>query len=189
MTFTCTSCAKPFSFDEARFGDRASVKVRCPACKTVNPLERPAPAPPPDAPKSAAATQAEGSGSPTQKLKRDEVIAAADGGEILLPMPANKRISLALLGGKMAGQVVACERSRVVIGRSGADVNVEDDEVSRRHAVLEIRDDRFFLKDLGSTNGTFVDERKISEQEIYDKGEFRVGGTQIMLIVTPRDEV
>lgn len=184
MKAACTACGKAFSFDEARFGDRPSVKVRCPSCKAVVELAKPAEiatAPP------AAAVVEEGN-SPTQKLKRDEVVAAA-GGDILLPMPQDHRVSLAILSGKGSGQVIHCERSRVIIGRTGADVSLDDEEVSRRHAALEIRDDRFFLKDLGSTNGTFVDERKITDAEIFDKGEFRIGSTQIMLIVTPKDEV
>jgi len=186
MKAACQSCGKPFTFDEARFGERPSVKVRCPSCKAVVTLEKPrseqAGA---QVPESAAFSR---ESSPTQKLKRDEVIASPEG-EILLPMPQDRRVSLALLSGKESGQVINCERSRVIIGRSGADISLDDEEVSRRHAAVEIRDDRFFLKDLGSTNGTFVDERKITEAEIFDKGEFRVGSTQIMLIVTAKDEL
>lgn len=190
MKAACTSCGKAFSFDEARFGDRASVKVRCPSCKAVVELAKPPAEPPPPAKPAAApaAPPVEGGSSPTQKLKRDEVLASVDG-DILLPMPQDRRVSLAILSGKGSGQVIHCERSRVIIGRTGADVSLDDEEVSRRHAALEIRDDRFFLKDLGSTNGTFVDERKITDAEIFDKGEFRIGSTQIMLIVTPKDEV
>jgi phage FluMu protein Com len=186
MKVACTSCGKPFTFDEARFGERPVVKVRCPSCKTVVELTRPSASPAGPGEEDAAA-KSRGS-SPTQKLKRDEVLAAA-GGDILLPMPQDRRVSLAILNGKGSGQIVHCERSRVIIGRTGADLSLDDEEVSRRHAALEIREDRFFLKDLGSTNGTFVDERKITEAEIFDKGEFRIGGTQIMLIVTPMDEV
>ncbi len=185
MKVTCSSCSKPFAFAEGRFGNRGQVKVRCPACKAVVTLDRPAAGAVKETAKPAAAP----GGSPTQKLKRDEVVAAAEGGEALLPMPVDKRISLAVLGGKGSGEVIPCGKSRIIIGRAGADVSVDDDEVSRRHAVLEIRDDRFFLKDLGSTNGTFVDERKITEAEIFDKGEFRVGTTQLMLIVTLKDDV
>lgn len=190
MKAACTSCGKPFLFDDSRFGDRESVKVRCPACKSVVTLERPSTervATP--GPSATPATARPASSSPTQKFRRDEVIEGTDGQEILLPMPRDRRISLAILSGKGSGKVIPCERSRVVIGRSGADVVIDDDEVSRRHAAIEIREDRYFLKDLGSTNGTFVDERKISETEIADKGEFRIGTTQIMLIVTSTEEV
>lgn len=192
MKAACPDCGKPFVFDEARFGERESVKVRCPSCKGVVPLARPAPAAaaePPAPPARGAEEKGSGGGAPTQKLKRDQVVAGLDGGERLLPMPRGLRVSLAILTGRGAGQVVVCQKARVILGRAGADVQVDDDEVSRQHACLEIRDERFVLKDLGSTNGTFVDERKITESEIGDRGEFRIGSTQIMLIVTPDEEV
>ena len=173
MKAACSSCGKPFVFDDSRFRDRDSLKVRCPSCKEVTTLTRPAPE----------------QGPPTQKLKRDQVVAGPEGGEVLLPMPKDLRVSLAILTGKNAGQVIPCGKSQVVLGRTGADVTLDDEEVSRRHAMVEIRDERFFLKDLGSTNGTFVDERKIAETEILDRAEFRVGSTQIMLIVTPNEEI
>ena len=105
------------------------------------------------------------------------------------PTPGTRaRVSLAVLTGDESGKVFPCSRSRAVIGRVGSDVPLDDDEVSRRHALLEIHEDRYILKDLDSTNGTFVDERRISEIEISDRGEFRVGSTQIMLIITPTTE-
>jgi hypothetical protein len=45
-----------------------------------------------------------------------------------------------------------------IIGRSGdAHLSVDDDLVSRRHAILEYRGDRLWIVDLASRNGTFVD--------------------------------
>jgi len=126
MKAACTACGKALSFDEAKFGERPSVKVRCPSCKAVVELAKPsevATSPP------AAVAVEEGGNSPTQKLKRDEVLAAA-GGDILLPMPQDHRVSLAILSGKGSGQVIHCERSRVIIGRTGADISLDDDEVS-----------------------------------------------------------
>ena len=43
------------------------------------------------------------------------------------------------------------------------------------------------MRDLGSTNGVFVNDRKVSEAEIENRGEFRVGGTKLMLILTEEE--
>jgi len=43
------------------------------------------------------------------------------------------------------------------------------------------------VKDLNSTNGTYVGEERISEREIGDRGEFRVGRTRLMLILASQD--
>lgn len=97
------------------------------------------------------------------------------------------RVSLAVLEGKEAGRMIRVERASVIIGRHGADVLLDDPEVSRHHAQLDIHGTRGVVRDLGSTNGTFVNDRKVSEAEIENRGEFRVGGTRLMLILTEED--
>ena len=100
-------------------------------------------------------------------------------------MPAGKRLSLAVINGPDAGNVYRIEKPRVTIGRTGADLALNDTEVSRIHAAIEIRDVTYVLEDMKSTNGTLVEEQKISGQvELMNQGEFQIGGTIIMLIVT-----
>jgi EmrB/QacA subfamily drug resistance transporter len=51
----------------------------------------------------------------------------------------------------------------MTIGRDGADIAVEGDtEMSRRHARLRIEGGRVLVEDLGSTNGTYVGDRRIT---------------------------
>ncbi len=212
MTAVCPSCSKTFVFADERFGDRPTVRVRCPACGGVVTLEKQAaePAPPPSARASGtarapapppappipagkvaavAALTPDPEGPPTVKVKKSAALEGVAHVDHVPPLPRDRRISLALLSGPDTGKVLPCSTSRAVIGRAGTDIPIQDDEISRRHALIEIRDDRYFLKDLGSTNGTFVDERRITETEIFDKGEFRVGNTHCMLIVTPVDDL
>ena len=68
-------------------------------------------------------------------------------------------------------------------GGSGAQLEVPDPEISRAHAVLECRGRQIVLRDLNSTNGTFVGEEQISNRELEDHDEFRVGRTRLMLIL------
>ena len=57
------------------------------------------------------------------------------------------------------------------IGRStGADICIESSEVSRDHCVIFLRRDHWYVKDLGSTNGTYVNDKMISEQ-LLDSGD------------------
>ena len=102
-----------------------------------------------------------------------------------LLMPAGKRLSLAIIDGPDAGNVFRIEKPRVTIGRAGADLNLNDTEASRQHAVVEIHDLVFTVNDLGSTNGTLINGEKVTgPTEIVDKGEFVVGSSTLMLIVT-----
>ena len=67
---------------------------------------------------------------------------------------------------------------------SGADIALDDGEISRQHACIEVYGRRIILKDLGSTNGTFVDENKISQVQVENRSEFRIGASRLMLILT-----
>ncbi len=103
-------------------------------------------------------------------------------------LPQGKRLSLAIIDGPDSGKVVRIDKPRMIIGRSGADLNLNDDETSRNHCAVEIRETLYLLQDLGSTNGTLVDGQKISGQvELYNQGEFQLGATTLMLIVTEGD--
>jgi NHLM bacteriocin system ABC transporter ATP-binding protein len=68
--------------------------------------------------------------------------------------------------------------STVTIGR-GADATIvlRDNSVSRRHASIDTQGTRFVVRDLGSANGTWVDEERV-EETVLDPGQrFRVGNT------------
>lgn len=74
------------------------------------------------------------------------------------------------------------------IGRAGCDVDVADPDVSRRHALVHGLDDGLALEDLGSTNGTFVNDTRISGIVPIAPGDrIRFGNTVWRVAV--RDEV
>jgi DNA-directed RNA polymerase subunit RPC12/RpoP len=106
-------------------------------------------------------------------------------------LPPGKRVSLAFLNGPRAGDVVAVALSRLTIGRvgggSGADLELDDPQVSRAHAAIECHGSRIVLQDLGSSNGTWLGDERIESRELEDRAEFRVGSTCLMLIVTDTD--
>jgi diguanylate cyclase (GGDEF)-like protein len=87
------------------------------------------------------------------------------------------RATLTVLAGLNAGQVYALDGTEHVIGRgTEADVWVEDGGVSRRHARITCRSDgKYFVEDLGSTNGTFVDSQRIKTCEIRPGARIQVG--------------
>lgn len=103
-----------------------------------------------------------------------------------LALPRRGRVSIAFLSGPRGGDVVVLARPRVVLGRngSGADIELPDPEVSRRHATLECYGDTFVLRDEGSRNGTFMGTQRVDSARIEDQSEFRLGSTRCLLIVT-----
>jgi hypothetical protein len=69
----------------------------------------------------------------------------------------------------------------VVIGRSReCEVRLEDSNASRRHAELRQEGATYWISDLGSTNGTEVNGRRISRERLSDGDRITVGGTEIV---------
>lgn len=79
------------------------------------------------------------------------------------------------------GQRYNLTGATTVIGRgTESDIVVDDNGVSRRHIRLEVTPDGTILTDLGSTNGTFVEEQRITEVTLVDGNAIRIGRTPIM---------
>jgi predicted Zn finger-like uncharacterized protein len=204
MIIVCPSCQAKYKFDEEKLGERPRAKTRCAKCggtiEIENPLlaamtlppgtlagtathtprpgsttqapalSIPPPAPPPPAPPAAAPQAGTVTGRGIEKS--------------IVELPKDKRFSLAVIQGPATGHIHPVLKARTVIGRSGADINIEDPEASRQHASLEILGDHAILRDMGSTNGTYVEADRIEQQVLNNQMEFRIGSHVLMFIVT-----
>ncbi|MBM3294945.1 MAG: FHA domain-containing protein [Candidatus Aminicenantes bacterium] len=71
---------------------------------------------------------------------------------------------------------------RTTIGRAGDNaVPLSDPVVSGRHAEIVAQEDGFLLRDLGSSNGTFVNGQAVTETPLYAGDEIVVGTTRLVL--------
>jgi pSer/pThr/pTyr-binding forkhead associated (FHA) protein len=104
----------------------------------------------------------------------------------LSELPPDKRYTLEVLDGNEPGQVFTLEKPSISIGRRGCDVNLDDPEISRHHASIEIHGTNATLKDLGSTNGTYIRGQRVDQGELEDNTEFRVGTHQLVFHMTFR---
>ena len=178
MIFECNSCKKKYKFDESKFGDKQKVKVKCPNCGNIIELENPA------STQTVTKISKENIIESTQEEQEQTIVPGKVTDKSLLKMPEGKKISIAVIQGNQVGEVFKITKPRVIIGRSGADFILNDLEASRQHAAIEIMGDRILLRDLGSTNGTFVDEKPITTAYLDNQSEFRIGTTVFMLIIT-----
>jgi endogenous inhibitor of DNA gyrase (YacG/DUF329 family) len=180
LVVSCPSCHKKYRLEEKHFAGRERFQFSCPGCgkpiqATLEQEARPLSKEPP--------AQA------TQKLKRmDATWTDADVPEAeLLGLPQGKRVSVAVLQGADSGIIFSVEKPLVVIGRAEADLVLNDSEVSRHHARLEFKGISVILRDLKSTNGTYVNEQRVTATAVSHQTEFRVGASTLMLILT--DEI
>jgi membrane-bound lytic murein transglycosylase D len=77
------------------------------------------------------------------------------------------------------------------IGRAvGTDVVVNDDRVSQQHAAVVLSDGKWYLQDLGSSNGTFIDGKRIDRASIAGTVQVRLGhdGPTLILKTAGTDE-
>ena len=77
-----------------------------------------------------------------------------------------------------------------LIGRSSESLPLTDTTVSRRHAELTPDDGRWYLRDLESSNGTYVNGERISKEpvELSPGDQIRCGSTLMIFAVTAEDE-
>jgi FHA domain len=79
-------------------------------------------------------------------------------------------------GGGRVGESFPLSGERMTIGRRpDSDVFLDDVTVSRDHALLVRRGTDFFLDDLGSLNGTYVNRHRIESHRLEDGDELQVG--------------
>jgi len=72
--------------------------------------------------------------------------------------------------------------STIVFGRrDDCDVRVALGPVSRRHCSVIVEDDTVTVKDLDSSNGTFVNGRRITEQALKAGDQLQVGGVTFIV--------
>lgn len=187
MIIECSNCNSRYQYDESRFDGKPSKKIKCAKCQHIFEIFSPAAA----APSSPAADEP-GDRTYVRRHERPKTVEEAlpqltvpAPADAALHMPQGKRLSLAVIDGPDAGSVFRIEKPRITVGRSGADLIINDNDASRQHAAVEVRETAYTLHDLGSTNGTLVDGQKISSpQELQNHGEFQIGSSVLMLIVT-----
>lgn len=90
---------------------------------------------------------------------------------------------VAIIDGSGAGRSIALTSPQLLIGR-GADaaIRLEDDYASTRHARIIRSGDQWFVEDLGSTNGTYLGTRRLTQPTVISTGsQIRIGKTVLEL--------
>lgn len=213
MIIECSSCGAKYKYDESKLEGSTGKKIKCPKCKGVIEVKsQSAPAPKAGSAPSAAAMERTFTAVPsappvseplddtsageqdapkkTAKVRRETMEGTFSGGkgdDNLLKLPELRKLSLAVIQGVNSGEIFQINKPKMTIGRVGSDIVVKDVESSRQHARIDVMGDRVILRDLNSTNGTYVNEQRIATTNLENHSEFRIGTTVFMLIITDVD--
>jgi pSer/pThr/pTyr-binding forkhead associated (FHA) protein len=107
-----------------------------------------------------------------------------------LVIPQGQTIKVSVISGPSQGQQFEMSRPLMTIGRLGgeADFQIEDPEVSRLHCALEVRRDSILLHDLGSKNGTFLEDSRVLGVRLEKVSRFRIGSSCLQVDVLREDD-
>lgn len=91
------------------------------------------------------------------------------------------------VAGPFAGQEIIIDQTRIIGRDQRADIVLQGGHVSRRHAELSVRDHRLWIKDLNSSNGTFVNGSRIDQQQLQENDEFQIDVVRFLVLNSVHD--
>ncbi len=91
---------------------------------------------------------------------------------------------LEVIKGPDEGKRITIEKETTILGRGKVDLPLRDRDVSRLHAAIEIKSrGKVIIRDLGSTNGTYVNRKKITEATLSTNDRIQIGSTLCRLVL------
>jgi pSer/pThr/pTyr-binding forkhead associated (FHA) protein len=74
------------------------------------------------------------------------------------------------------------DKDRFIIGRGkqSSDLAIKDPNISRQHALVELVGGRFYIVDMGSTNGILLAGERVARREIQEGDRFKIGDHEIV---------
>lgn len=93
-----------------------------------------------------------------------------------------KRAFVVVLSGDRMGEMFPLkEADRTTIGRGlQTDVRINDEGISRTHAVVEGEDGGYYLSDAGSTNGTYANGKKVDRHPLAEGDKIQIGASSVL---------
>jgi hypothetical protein len=96
---------------------------------------------------------------------------------------AQQSFQFTMQTGPNPGKVFLIQKTETAIGRyEQSDIFILDSGISRHHAVLSLQGSNYVIKDLGSTNGTFINDQRIAGPHAIKPGDIILLGDKVRLI-------
>jgi len=105
-----------------------------------------------------------------------ERVTAVDRDSFSQPPVSSDRACLVVIYGPELGKRAALGQGNFEIGRSSrSDLPIDQESISRHHARISFDGQRHVIEDLGSTNGTFVNDVTVKRQHLQDGDQVKIG--------------
>ena len=84
-------------------------------------------------------------------------------------------------------KTVETDKGEITIGRNpGNDIHIDNLGVSKQHAKISKQDGAYVIEDLNSTNGTFINNKRIAKAILNDNDEVHIGKHSLKIRVQPQ---
>jgi diguanylate cyclase (GGDEF)-like protein len=95
---------------------------------------------------------------------------------------SKKRAFVVVLSGDRMGEMFPLKTAdRTTVGRGlQTDVRINDEGISRTHAVVEEEDGTYYLSDAGSTNGTYANGKKVDRYALQEGDKIQIGAQSVL---------
>lgn len=178
---TCVGCGARISL--ALDAAAPSTAVTCPKCKAVLQVEAPdgdgvATVFNPAASRAEDRVDVESGDGPLDPYRTGTILLKSDGGEAPVEALEVKFRGYLTQEGLPPGEGnFRLRGASNVVGRVDGDLHVEDPAISGRHFAIEERGAEFFLRDLESSNGTFLNGHRVRATKLSSGDRIRAGNT------------
>ena len=189
MKIACENCLTIYEAPDEKV--KANELIECPVCQYININKKKIEVPPDDTEKSAAVVNADvesdygktmyGEVDEAGKVKQVEV-QVTEGR--LKAIPEDKELFVVISDSSGTEIKHQIKTSECILGRGeDSDIIINDPEVSRKHSAIDIYENKFVIRDLESTNGTYLNDTRIKEDLLKEGDRIRIGNTLITFVV------
>ncbi len=99
-------------------------------------------------------------------------------------VPVTIRAIVKVLSGKDEGSAYQVSQSETTIGRGdNADITIDDEIISRKHALIVFSNLEFRIKDLESANGTILNGSEVKEYALRNNDKLIIGETMLQFTI------
>lgn len=101
-----------------------------------------------------------------------------------MKVPHGTSVILEVIEGPEKGRVVTFTKGEMTLGRYGTDIVIKDSDISRLHAIMYVfGQDQIFIRDMQSTNGTFVNGVRVRFARVQSGDTLVLGRSLVHLVV------
>ncbi|WP_347453257.1 FHA domain-containing protein [Acinetobacter thermotolerans] len=93
------------------------------------------------------------------------------------------------ISGDLTGQEISIDHDMLVGRHQSADIVLQAAEISRKHAAFLVKEDALWVQDLGSSNGTFVNDQRIDAEALLKEGDIVQFASLKFSVLAPAQEV